>query len=271
VLPSNCRPAESSRVPFQLELRTEHRSGSAVWDCRVLRAANRGTPSKHSRLGRTMRQPQVKTYRHLVPESLIRLIEAICPKTIARRLGFSGWQQTEKTPRRTSFERCFTNMVAAVCQRTSVRPSACTNSPRTRDMPAQRGLAFFYEEGRGGLQRYDREAERLYKLAADQGYAEAQNDLACFYADGRGSVPDGESAAARLYKLAADQGHADALYWLASSMRRGAAACRRTIVRRRVFTSSRPTRAIQWRNPISRASWAKPENAPKKLKPRRTN
>src|ERR1700733_14261857 len=28
-------------------------------DCHVLRAANRGTPSKHSRLGRTMRQPQV--------------------------------------------------------------------------------------------------------------------------------------------------------------------------------------------------------------------
>jgi TPR repeat protein len=35
----------------------------------------------------------------------------------------------------------------------------------------------FYEVGRGGLLKNNREAARLYRLAADQGKADAQNDL----------------------------------------------------------------------------------------------
>jgi hypothetical protein len=43
----------------------------------------------------------------------------------------------------------------------------------------------------------DREAARLFKLAADQGYAEGQRDLGILYADGR-SVPKDDREAARL-------------------------------------------------------------------------
>src|ERR1700693_5972339 len=53
----------------------------------------------------------------------------------------------------------------------------------------------------------DREAARLYKLAADQGYGEGQHNLGILDADGRG-VPKDDREAARLYKLAADQGNA---------------------------------------------------------------
>jgi TPR repeat protein len=53
---------------------------------------------------------------------------------------------------------------------------------------AQYILASFYENGRGGLPRDDREVARLYKLAADQGDAEAQFSLGGFYESGRGGV-----------------------------------------------------------------------------------
>ena len=56
----------------------------------------------------------------------------------------------------------------------------------------------------------DREAARLYKLAADQGSASAQSNLGLFYAQGRGGLPQDDREAARLFKLAADQGNASA-------------------------------------------------------------
>jgi TPR repeat protein len=52
----------------------------------------------------------------------------------------------------------------------------------------------------------DREAARLYKLAADQGDARAQVGLGFFYAMGRGGLPKDDREAARLFKVAADQG-----------------------------------------------------------------
>jgi TPR repeat protein len=64
----------------------------------------------------------------------------------------------------------------------------------------------------------DREAARLYKLAADQGNADAQVNLGFFYENGRGGLPKDDPEAARLYKLAADQGNSwaqDALTRLA--------------------------------------------------------
>jgi TPR repeat protein len=73
---------------------------------------------------------------------------------------------------------------------------------------AQTNLALFYEVGRGGLPKDDREAARLYKLAADQGNAIGQRNLALFYEVGRGGLPKDDCEAARLYKLAADQGDA---------------------------------------------------------------
>ena len=45
------------------------------------------------------------------------------------------------------------------------------------DAGGQIGLGFFYATGRGGLAKDDREAARLYKLAADQGNAYAQSAL----------------------------------------------------------------------------------------------
>jgi TPR repeat protein len=53
----------------------------------------------------------------------------------------------------------------------------------------------------------DREAARLYKVAADQGNPVAQVSLAEFYETGRGGLPKDDREAARLYKLAADQGN----------------------------------------------------------------
>ena len=87
-------------------------------------------------------------------------------------------------------------------------PLQARRRPGKRD--AQANLGVFYETGRGGLPKDEREAARLYKLAADQGNAGAQANLGVFYEDGRGGLPKDEREAARLYKLAADQGNADA-------------------------------------------------------------
>jgi TPR repeat protein/MinD-like ATPase involved in chromosome partitioning or flagellar assembly len=73
---------------------------------------------------------------------------------------------------------------------------------------AQNNLGQFYALGRGGLQKDEREAARLYKLAADQGNANAQVNLGLFYEQGLGGLQMDEREAARLYKLAADQGDA---------------------------------------------------------------
>ena len=50
----------------------------------------------------------------------------------------------------------------------------------------------------------------LFKLAADQGDDWAQYSLGLFYAEGLGGLPQDEREAARLFKLASDQGLAQA-------------------------------------------------------------
>ena len=77
-------------------------------------------------------------------------------------------------------------------------------------MDAQSRLSLFYANGRGGLAKDEREAARLFRLAADQGYVLAQYNLGIFYQNGRGGLAKDEREAARLYKLAADQGYAAA-------------------------------------------------------------
>ena len=57
----------------------------------------------------------------------------------------------------------------------------------------------------------DAEAARWYRLAADQGHADAQNNLGLKYASGEGVVED-DAEAVRWYRLAADQGLANAQY-----------------------------------------------------------
>jgi Caspase domain/Sel1 repeat len=76
------------------------------------------------------------------------------------------------------------------------------------DPGGQAGLGSFYAQGRGGLSKDDREAARLSKLAADQGNARGQNNIGTFYLRGRGGLPRDDREAARFYKLAADQGYA---------------------------------------------------------------
>jgi hypothetical protein len=82
-----------------------------------------------------------------------------------------------------------------------------------------------YREGRGGLPKDEREAARLYELAADRGNASAQNNLGVFYQNGRGGLLKDDREAARLYKLAADQGNATAQSNLGAFTRMVAAAC----------------------------------------------
>jgi TPR repeat protein len=66
------------------------------------------------------------------------------------------------------------------------------------------------------LPKDDREAARLFKLAADQGNADAQTNLGIFYANGRGGLPRDDREAARLFKHAADKGNT----WTADALRR---------------------------------------------------
>jgi hypothetical protein len=72
---------------------------------------------------------------------------------------------------------------------------------------AQVRLGLFYEFGRGGLTKDDREAARLYKLSADQGNAVGQVKLGYLYEVGRGGLTKDAREATRLYKLSADQGN----------------------------------------------------------------
>jgi len=61
-----------------------------------------------------------------------------------------------------------------------------------------------------GVVRDDNEAVRLYRLAADQGYAAAQFNLGYMFENGLGVVRD-DNEAVRLYRLAAAQGHRNAM------------------------------------------------------------
>jgi hypothetical protein len=107
---------------------------------------------------------------------------------------------------------------------------------------ARASLGAFYANGMGGLARDDREALRLFQLAAEQHNAVGESNLGFFYLTGRGGVPKDESEAARLFKLAADKGEAGAQFGL--GRKRVAATCLKTIGRQRVFTSSPPIRTM---------------------------
>lgn len=61
---------------------------------------------------------------------------------------------------------------------------------------------------------------RLYKLAADQGFAKAQYNLGLGYAKGLGGLPKDEHEAVRLITLAAEQGDENGKALLAERGRR---------------------------------------------------
>jgi TPR repeat protein len=70
---------------------------------------------------------------------------------------------------------------------------------------AQCALGIMYGQGQGVKQNFG-EAARLFRKAADQGDANAQNNLGLMYAQGRGVKQDfGEAAC--WFRKAAEQGH----------------------------------------------------------------
>jgi hypothetical protein len=75
---------------------------------------------------------------------------------------------------------------------------------------AQFNLGVWSEHGTGVV-KDAAEAARWYRLAAIQGHASAQCNIGVCYADGTGVVKDAAEAA-RWYRLAAIQGHASAQY-----------------------------------------------------------
>jgi uncharacterized protein len=71
---------------------------------------------------------------------------------------------------------------------------------------AQSNLGLMYDKGQGVPQDY-KEAVRLYRLSAEQGDAFGQYNLGIMYSNGEG-VPQDYKEAVRLYRLSAEQGNA---------------------------------------------------------------
>ena len=65
-----------------------------------------------------------------------------------------------------------------------------------------------YDHGRGVAQD-DSAAMKWYRMAADQGDANAQYNLGVMYQNGQGVAQD-DSAAIKWFRMAADQGDANA-------------------------------------------------------------
>ena len=99
-----------------------------------------------------------------------------------------------------------------------------TDAQRARaeegDADAQADLGFMYRQGLG-VRQDDAEAVRWYRLAADQGHAEAMDILGYLYSApdvfaGGERVPHDYVDAVRWLRLAAEQGGADGMFSLGS-------------------------------------------------------
>jgi TPR repeat protein len=76
-------------------------------------------------------------------------------------------------------------------------------------------LGMFYHDGRGGVQKDDKEAVLYFRKAANQGLAEAQYNLAVML-DGTHKIDENLTEMMSLFKSAADQGYAPAQFSLGS-------------------------------------------------------
>ena len=76
-----------------------------------------------------------------------------------------------------------------------------------------------YDTG-AGIPENDAEAVRWYRLAAEQGFAEAQHNLGVIYYNGEG-VPENNAEAVKWWRLAAEQGFVDSQYNLGFSYEKG--------------------------------------------------
>jgi TPR repeat protein len=84
-------------------------------------------------------------------------------------------------------------------------------------------IGSMYDNGRvrsGSRKETALEAIRWYRLAAEQGYAEAQASLALMYFSGSG-VEEDHAEAVKWYRLAAEQGHTEAQRFLGTMYRIG--------------------------------------------------
>jgi TPR repeat protein len=96
-----------------------------------------------------------------------------------------------------------------VVPKTILKPLDYSSFLRIRGTPQHKTTSVaFYQTGRGGLPKDDREAVRLFKLAADQGAAAGQASLGLACLSGLGGMLKDEREAVRLFKLSADQGNA---------------------------------------------------------------
>lgn len=96
-----------------------------------------------------------------------------------------------------------------------VQPKAADVEKNRRAAVETRNVAFAFENGRNGQERNDREAARLYRLAADRGDTVSMGRLAQMYADGRGVASKSNAEASAWWRTAAKLGDARAQYSLA--------------------------------------------------------
>jgi len=94
----------------------------------------------------------------------------------------------------------------------------CYNLAKRGNVSAQVDLAIFYTKGQV-IEKDEKEAIRLFHLAAEQGNAQAQFNLALFYEEGEIVKDRGE--AIRLYRLAAEKNHRFSQFRLARCYENG--------------------------------------------------
>jgi TPR repeat protein len=86
---------------------------------------------------------------------------------------------------------------------------------------AQSSLGAAHMEGRGGLEKDDREAVRLFRLSADQGNPAGRLNLGVAYMEGRGGLEKNDRDAVHLFRLVADEGNSDGQIYLARAYMEG--------------------------------------------------
>jgi TPR repeat protein len=126
-----------------------------------------------------------------------------------------------------SLDTCPTcRAVIAVTEQENVRRlRRLLERPRGRYTPAaQNNLGVCYANGTG-VNKDPAEAVRLYRLAADQGMADAQYNLGWYYENTTGVGQDHDEAV-RWYRLAANQGYANAQHTLGNCYLQGIGASR---------------------------------------------
>ena len=95
--------------------------------------------------------------------------------------------------------------------RTMPRPCAGIAWPPGRDTPWHRVILVSSTATGDGVPQDDAEAVRWFRMATEQGYAEAQHNLGVMYENGDGT-PEDDAEAVRWFRLAAEQGHVYAQY-----------------------------------------------------------